>query len=91
MSECISLQLDKDRVRFTPDGKVVVVDAIAALLGEQRPDGVWKQAESQLPGIELSHEEHDFGGSTSFQVTDSQGWEIIESELFDYMMDPRQR
>lgn len=91
MSECISLQLDKDRVRFTPDGKVVVVDAIAALLGEQRPDGVWKQLKANCPGLSSLYEEHDFGGSTSFQVTDSQGWEIIESELFDYMMDPRQR
>lgn len=90
MSEYISLRLDEDRVRFTPDGKIVVVDAIGALLEERRPESVWKQLKANRPSLHGLFEEHDFGASTRHQVTDSQGWEVIESELFDYLVDSRE-
>jgi hypothetical protein len=77
-------------VRFTPGGKIVVVDAIGALLGEQRPESVWKRLKAKRPSLHGLFEEHDFGGSTRHQVTDSHGWEVIESELFDYLVDSQE-
>lgn len=90
MSDYISLRLDEDRVRFTPDGKIFVVDAIGALLGRRHPENVWKRLKADRPSLRYLYEEHDSGGSTSHQVADSRGWEVIESELFDYLVNPGQ-
>jgi hypothetical protein len=38
MKKYISPVLDENRLRFTPDGKVVVVDAIRAMMGECCPE-----------------------------------------------------
>jgi hypothetical protein len=35
------MKLDGDRVRFTPDGKVAVVDAIRALSAVERAERIW--------------------------------------------------
>ena len=37
----ITIQLDGDRMRFTPDGKVAVVDAIRVLNAGNSPQQVW--------------------------------------------------
>jgi len=75
MKKYISLVLDENRLRFTPDGKVVVVDALRAMMGECSPE--WTAL----------YQEYEFDGSSCDQATDSQGWEVIEGMLLDYILD----
>lgn len=87
MTRQFTLKLDNDHIRFTPDGKVAVVDAIKALSDLGEPETVWELLKAESPEIKESYQEYDFAESKSEAVVDGEGWEKIETALLDYMLD----
>lgn len=87
MKRQLILRLDNDYVRFTPDGKVAVIDAIKALSDLGEPETVWESLKAESPEINEIYQEYDFAESTSEAVVDGEGWEKIETALLDYMLD----
>jgi hypothetical protein len=81
------LSLNENFVRFTPNGEIAVIDAIKMLAEPGSAEEIWKALKDENPEI-LSHcKRFHFPKSNSVMVADSQGWEQIESLLFDYILD----
>lgn len=87
MTRQFTLKLDNDLIRFTPDGKVAVVDAIKALSDLGEPETVWESLKAESPEINEICQDYDFTGSKSEAVVDSRGWNKIEAALLDYILD----
>ncbi len=51
MIKSLILTLDQDKFRFTPDGKVSVMDIIAALCAGEEPEMIWEEITMQHPEI----------------------------------------
>jgi hypothetical protein len=79
------VNFDGDPVRFTPDGKVSVLDAIEALTHTKCPGSLWEDVKKRYPEI-VSH-----CGSYSFQkghfspVLDSEGCDMLWTVLVDHL------
>ena len=86
MVKSLTLTLEDDEVKFTPDGKVAVVDAIAALSDAEDPEDIWEALKAEHPEIRKYCEDFKYKRET-ISVTDSHGWEKIEALLFDYLID----
>jgi len=86
MAKEFLLNLDQEYVRFTPSGEITVIDAIKALSESDGAEEIWEALKFENPDI-LSHcRRFYFSKSKSAVVTDSQGWEIIETLLFNYIL-----
>ncbi len=68
------LKLDGDVVRFSPDGKVVLLDAIKALTGREPSEELLAGMKRRLPGLAGRCEERDIPGEGSLTVICSEGW-----------------
>jgi hypothetical protein len=87
MSREFVLRMEKNRVRFTPNGEIAVIDAIKALSESDTADEIWETLKDENPAI-LSHcRRFHFSKNKSVMVADGQGWEQIKSLLFDYILD----
>ena len=81
------LSMEENSVRFTPSGEIAVIDAIKALSQSDTAEKIWQTLKNKNPEI-LSHcRQFHFSKNKSVMVADSQGWEQIESLLFDYILD----
>lgn len=87
MERQFTVKLANDHIRFTPDGKVAVVDAIKTLSALGSPESVWETLKAESPEINEVYQDYDFSESKSEAVVDGEGWEKIEAALLDYMMD----
>ena len=87
MEHQFTLKLDNDPIRFTPDGKVAVVDVIKALIALGEPESVWESLKAESPEIKEIYQDYVFAESKSEAVVDGEGWEKIEVALMDYMLD----
>ena len=82
-----SMKLDGDRVRFTPDGKIAVVDAIRALSARKGANRIWESLKTERPEIKDFCQSYKFMGNKRDSVVDGEGWEKIEDALLDYILD----
>jgi hypothetical protein len=87
MTRQFTLKLENDQIRFTPDGKVAVVDAIKALSDLGDPETVWELLKTESPEINEVYQDYDFAESKSEAVVDVEGWGKIETALLDYILD----
>jgi len=84
----VTMKLDHDWVRFTPDGKVAVVDAIRALIAEDDgADRIWESLKEKCPEFEHLCQSYNFQKKRMDSVVDGHGWEKIETALLDYIID----
>jgi hypothetical protein len=83
----LTLLLDDKPVRFTPDGKVSVIDAIGATMDSDRARAVWETLKSDHPEVLLYCEDYPFQGNLPLPVVDSAGWEMIMMLLFCHLAD----
>ena len=82
-----SMKLDGDHIRFTPDGKIAVVDAIRALTAKKGANRIWESLKAERPEFkELCHS-HTFKGDKTDSVADGEAWAKIEDALLDYIVD----
>ncbi len=86
MSNKFVLSLEENSVRFTPSGEIAVIDAIKALSESDTAEEIWQTLRDENPEI-LNHcRRFHFSKNKFAIVADSQGWEQIESLLFDYIL-----
>ena len=84
--ETVNLTLDQDEIRFTPEGKIAVVDAIEALTGAHDGTSVWENMVDGHPELHAWYDTYHFPTSEATPVVGSQGWEKVEALLFDYIV-----
>lgn len=77
MDQSLTITLDNDSVRFTPDGKISIVDAIKAVSKSDRPQSIWEDLKTKHPEILLHCEDYSFPKGGSTEVVDSEGWELV--------------
>jgi hypothetical protein len=85
MIKSLMLTLDKDKFRFTPDGKVSILDIIAALCATEEPEMVWEDILLNHPEMYAYCEDFLYKDET-IKVIDSSGFYILEKLLFNYLM-----
>lgn len=86
MEQALTVMLDNEPLRFTPDGKVSVIDAIKVASDSSRPDVLWDRLKERHPEILLHCEEYYFHKEETIPVIDSEGWGKIWVLLFDDML-----
>ena len=85
MEQTFVVQLEDDPVRFTQEGKVVVVDAIKALTQSENPEVLWNALKRKKPEI-LDHcVNHSFEEGQCLMVVDKEGWEMLWVLLTDQL------
>ncbi len=85
--EGIQFKLDQHPIRFTPDGKIAVIDAIQALGEFPNSRRVWKKLANSHPEILSLCDIYHFKSAEPTPVADGEGWEAIQGHLFDYIVE----
>lgn len=85
--EHVTLELDGDSIRFTPDGKVSVVDAIRALSAAEGAEKIWESLKKNNPEIADLCNDYVFKENERDCVVDHDAWELIANELLNYLID----
>ena len=80
------VHFDDDPVRFTPDGKVSVLDAIKALTQLDCPNLLWESLKKNHPEILIHCGSHSFQKGQSLPVVDVAGWDMLWTVLIDYLV-----
>jgi hypothetical protein len=83
------MKLDGDRVRFTPDGKVAVVDAIKALSAVEGAERIWQSLKKERPEFKDLCERYNFQEDKIDSVVDGESWGKIEDALLEHLIDHR--
>ena len=87
MKPTVDIALDDRTVRFTADGKMYVLDAISALVETSPAIDIWKDFKKENPEIAQHIKYHSLPGNQKVPITDSAGWEEIQTLLFNYLID----
>jgi hypothetical protein len=87
MTTTYTLTLDQDQIRFTPAGKIAVIDAIDALIDSESAEKVWMRLIAANPEILNYCKGYHFRKDRVAPVVDGAGWEKIEPLLFEYLVD----
>lgn len=88
MEQPLILNLDSVPLRFTPDGKVSIVDAIRAVSNSRCPTSIWENLKAEYPDILKHCEDYSFQGGDPVSVIDRTGLEKVWMLLPDYLVDP---
>jgi hypothetical protein len=85
MEQALTVHFDDDPVRFTPEGKVSVLDDIGTLTQSGNPGCVWERLKEEHPEI-LDHcENYRFQKGQWLPVMDKEGLEMLWLLLIDYL------
>jgi hypothetical protein len=85
MIKSLMLTLDQDKFRFTPDGKVSVIDIIAALCATDDPEMIWEEIILRHPEMHEYCEDFVYKDKI-IKVIDGNGFFMLEKLLFRYLM-----
>jgi hypothetical protein len=80
------MKLDGDSVRFTPDGRIAVVDAIKALSARKSAECIWESLKEERPEFGRLCQSYSFQENKAESVVDGEAWEKIEDALLDYII-----
>jgi hypothetical protein len=83
----VTLNLDNNPIRFTPDGKVSVIDAIQAVSNSNRARPIWESLKREHPDILLHCEDYSFQREAPTPVVTSDGWERVFILLPEYLLE----
>lgn len=86
MKHDVTLEMDGEIIRFTEDGKMAVLDAIAVLSSDDCPGCIWEKLKQKNPKLAPALETHTFKEGEPVAVADSETWEIIQMLLLDYLI-----
>lgn len=87
MEDHVTLQMDDDHIRFTPNGSIAVVDAIAALSEANCPVCLWEDLKQRNPHLDDMCQDYAFPGEDSVAVADNESWIIIQTLLLEHIID----
>jgi hypothetical protein len=85
MIKSLMLTLDQDKFRFTPDGKVSVIDIIAALCATDDPEMIWGEIILHHPEMHEYCEDFVYKDEI-IKVIDGNSFYMLEKLLFRYLM-----
>ena len=60
MEQGLIVNLDSVPLRFTPKGRVSVIDAIRAVSSSDHPDSLWENLKAEQPEILIYCEDYSF-------------------------------
>lgn len=87
MEKLIIIEMNDEDIRFTPDGRVSVIDAIKVVAGSTHARKIWEKLKLEHPDVLLHCENlprnKDKRGDVCF--VDSEGWEKILLLLPSYV------
>ena len=86
MNKDVTLNVEGEDVRFTEDGKIFVIDAIALLSDDDCPSCIWEKLKKENPQLAAALEEYSFKDGESVEVADRESWEIIQTMLLGYLI-----
>ena len=75
-----------DDVRFTGEGQIAIIDAIAALGAPECPVCIWDDLKRKHPSIKDIFQIATIDGEGGVPVADSDSWVVIQDLLFDYLV-----
>lgn len=78
----MQIKLDDKPVRFTPDGKLYIVDAIAALAQIHPAADLWETLKKEKPQVKQYVDYRPGEGDEPRPITDSNGWDHIQEGAF---------
>ena len=87
MNQPVTLELEDNEVRFTPDGKVAVVDAIAALSEADCPQCLWADLKRNHPQIGRWCSRYRFSEEGTVAVAGRRHWMRIQDLLLDHLVE----
>ena len=87
MEQNLVVHFDNEPVRFTPDGKVSVLDAIGVLVQSECPEYLWDDVKRKHPEITQCCASYAFQNGQSLPVIDTEGWNVLWVVLMDYLGD----
>ena len=87
MEQNLVVHFDGDPVRFTPDGRLSVLDAIGALVNPDCPKSLWDDVKKKHPEIMSYCGNYSFQKGQSLPVVDNEGWNRLSIVLMDYLGD----
>jgi len=87
MAQATVFTLNNEPVRFTPDGRVSVVDAIRVVTNSNSPDAIWDSLKTEHPEVLMHCENYSFQTEGPIPVVNSEGWGTIWMLLPDYLLD----
>lgn len=85
MEPDLVVHFDSDPVRFTPDGRVSVLDAIEALVQSECPASLWDDVKKKHPEIMRHCGSYAFQKGNFLPVVDNEGWDKLSTVLMDYL------
>jgi hypothetical protein len=84
----VHLSIDEHGIRFTPDGKIAVIDAISALSDMTDARHIWRDLSQNHPDIIDMCDSYTFHKKTeSTPVACGETWEKIQGLLFEYLVE----
>ncbi len=86
MEKNVQLFIEDTPVRFTPAGKVYVVDAIRAVSESREPGTLWEQMKQDAPEILSCVSEFQIENTQPVAVADSACWEKIQDILINRLL-----
>ncbi|MBR9986802.1 MAG: hypothetical protein KFF68_12920 [Desulfosarcina sp.] len=87
MKDILRIKLEEDTVRFTPDGKIAVIDAIGALSKTKCPDCLWEDLKRSHPQIGDWCSDYSFAEEETGPVAGNRSWMRIQDLLLDHLID----
>jgi hypothetical protein len=88
MEQALIINLDNETVRFTPDGRVSVIDVIRAVSNSNCPWDIWERLRTEHPEILIHCEDYSFLREGPIPGMDSEGLGKIWMLLHNYLLDP---
>jgi len=85
MKSALHIILDDVPVRFTPEGKVAVFDALQALFDTDHPGRLWKTISDDRPELLDLCDYYSFDRGNAQPVVDSQGWNMLWNIFPEYL------
>jgi len=83
----MQVTVDDMSVRFTPEGKLYIVDAIAALAQVYKATDLWETLQKEKPQVKQYIDYHHGEDDKPLPITDSEGWDHIQDHLFDHLIE----
>jgi hypothetical protein len=85
--QALTITLHNESIRFTPDGKVSLVDAIRMVTGSDNPGAIRENLKAEHPELLTHCEECSFQGEGAVPIVGSEGLDRIWMLLLDYLPD----
>jgi putative IMPACT (imprinted ancient) family translation regulator len=87
MTEQVLVVIGDSQIRFTPDGRIAVLDAIDALNAWESARSIWEALKRRHPDLDELCSEYTFKDNQKQCVVDATAWSQIQQWLFEYVMD----